>query len=376
MITKPPIKVLDYSYQLVRIFENFFIDYDTPETAEGIYDIIYLHRAETQDNFDDVIKYANSDSKFIIDITTESGNLQSFLDSFKILTDLHPYKFYLIVDSDVSSYLSNVNVNYKTIQGFELMFYAFTNPHSDSIIKLTRKKDFKFSNGYMSFNGNLRIQRIMLLLELLKSGISMENASFLFYMNTSDGYKFLRDEYDIMLNSMKDSELINDNDFQILKTTSVPKILDYDYSEPNRNFNILNDLYKYPLNFITENVTGLAKGDESPYGMITFTEKTIKPFLAHQLPMIFGVYGLNPKLRELGFDLFDDFINHSSYENIKNPKIRLSKMILELKRVLELDILEYHTNNKNRFLNNYIRVYELANKGFDILNNFRKTTLL
>ena len=51
-------------------------------------------------------------------------------------------------------------------------------------------------------------------------------------------------------------------------------------------------------------------------------------------------------------------------------------MIIELKRVLELDILEYHSNNKNRFLNNYIKVYELANKGFDILNNFRKLTLL
>jgi hypothetical protein len=375
MITKST-RVLDYSYQLVRIFENFFIDYDTPETAEGVYDIIYLHRAETQDDFNGVIKYATNTTKFIIDITTESGNLQSFLDLFKILTDLYPYKFYLIVDSDISSYLSNTNVNYETIQGFEIMFYAFTNPHSDSIIKLTRKKDFKFSNGYMSFNGNLRIQRIMLLLELLKSGIDMETTSFLFYMNTPDGCKFLRDEYDIMLSSMKDSNLIDDTDFQILKTASVPKILDYDYTQPNANFNTLNNLYKYPLNFITENVTGMVNGDESQYGMITFTEKTIKPFLAHQIPMIFGVYGLNSKLRELGFDLFDDFINHSSYENIKNSKIRLSKMIIELKRVLELDILEYHTNNKNRFLNNYIKVYELANKGFDILNNFRKLTLL
>ena len=121
MITKSP-RVLDYSYQLVRIFENFFIDYDTPETAEGVYDIIYLHRAETQDDFNGVIKYATNTTKFIIDITTESGNLQSFLDLFKVLTDLYPYKFYLIVDSDISSYLSNTNVNYETIQGFEIMF--------------------------------------------------------------------------------------------------------------------------------------------------------------------------------------------------------------------------------------------------------------
>ena len=74
--------------------------------------------------------------------------------------------------------------------------------------------------------------------------------------------------------------------------------------------------------------------------------------------------------------LFDDFINHKSYENITNPHHRLKEMCKELKRVLEFDILEFRNNNLNRITKNALLVHTLSNKGFDILNNFHKTTLL
>jgi hypothetical protein len=378
MITNSNIRILDYDLQLIRIFERFYINYDDIEEATGIYDVIFLHREGMQDNFENVKQFMNDDTKIIVDITTESGNLQIFLDKFKEITDSLSNQFYLFVDSDLSNYLNNVNVKYKCIHSYELSFYAFLNTSSDSYLKIEKnRKEFKMTNGFMSFNGSIRIQRILFLLELIKNNIDYSKTSFLFYTSTSNGgYQFDKTLYETILSNLLQDNYITESDYIVLKAEKLPKILDYDSTEPIMIENVINNSYDSPLNFVTENVTGLMNGDESEYGLITFSEKTLKPFLAHQLPMIFGLYGLNGVLRDLGFDLFDDFINHTSYENIKNPHQRLKEMCKELKRLLELDILEFRNNNLNRIMKNALLVHTLSNKGFDTLNNFYKTTLL
>jgi hypothetical protein len=220
-------------------------------------------------------------------------------------------------------------------------------------------------------------QRILFLLELIKNNIDYSKTSFLFYTSTpTGGYQFDRTLYETILSNLLQDNYITESDYIVLKAEKLPKILDYDSTEPIMIENVINNSYDSPLNFVTENVTGLMNGDESEYGLITFSEKTLKPFLAHQIPMIFGLYGLNGILRDLGFDLFDDFINHTSYENIRNPHQRLKEMCKELKRLLELDILEFRNNNLNRIMKNALLVHTLSNKGFDTLNNFYKTTLL
>lgn len=376
MIINPNKRILDYNSQLVRIFQRFFLDYDDVSEANGIYDVIILHREGIQDNFEDVKQYANINTKFIVDITTESGNLQTFLDYFKNLTDTSEYKFYLIVDSNLTNYINNTSLKYEVIHAHEILYYAHTNVDSDCLIKVNRNRNIKFVNSYMSFNGSMRPQRILLLLNLLKNNIQIDNTSFLFYMNTSDGYKFIREEYEGMLNELKSFNTIDDTDYNLLKNTKLPKELDYECGVKTIVFNSIDDSYSYPINFVTENVTGLVKGDESPYELITFSEKTIKPFLAHQLPLIFGVYGLPQRLRELGFDLFDDYIDHKSYENIKDAYTRLQMMVLELKRLLDFDNVQFREKNRYRFINNHLKVFELSNKGFDILNNFYKSNIL
>jgi len=95
MIINSNKRVLDYNYQLSRIFERFFDEnYDNMDTKNGIYDIVVLHREGLQDNFDDVKNYINSETTIIVDITTESGNLQVFLDDLKLKTDGLPKKIY------------------------------------------------------------------------------------------------------------------------------------------------------------------------------------------------------------------------------------------------------------------------------------------
>jgi hypothetical protein len=369
-------RILDYNNQLVRIFERFFITYDTIEEANGIYDVIVVHREGISDNFEDIQNYIHNNTIFIVDITTESGNLQIFLDSFKKLTDSSNYKFYLFVDSDLSEYVKSTDINYEIIYGHELLYYAHTNMQSDCVIQFKRNKNIPFTNSYLSFNGSLRPQRILFLLELLKNNIQIDNAGFLFYMKTNSGYEFLRHEYEGMVRNLKNDKIIIDSDVEILLKADVPKELDYSVGIETNVFNSIDNSYSYPINFVTENVTGLVNGDESPYGLITFSEKSIKPFIAHQIPLIFGVFGIQQRLRDLGFDLFDDYVNHNSYENIKDPYRRLQKMVLELKRLLEFDNIKFLNDNKNRFINNHLKVYELGNRGFDILNDFYKKTIL
>ena len=67
-------------------------------------------------------------------------------------------------------------------------------------------------------------------------------------------------------------------------------------------------------------------------GMLT--EKTMKAYAACQLPIWFAVRGFVQYQRELGFDVFDDIIDHS-YDNVENPQDRIPLIIKELKKLTD-----------------------------------------
>ena len=103
------------------------------------------------------------------------------------------------------------------------------------------------------------------------------------------------------------------------------------------------------------------------------TEKSMKPFFNLQFPLIFGPVGIVEQLRNYGFDMFDDIINHDydelpfdihptsdKYSSVKNAYLfEKSKVIFnELKRLCNLDLHKIYTQHKNRFIKNQ----ELVNK--------------
>ena len=49
-------RILDFDYQLGRLFGELIYDYDNIESAKGLYDIKFLHREGLQDNFKEVKK--------------------------------------------------------------------------------------------------------------------------------------------------------------------------------------------------------------------------------------------------------------------------------------------------------------------------------
>lgn len=365
-------KILDYDYQLPRIFGKFISkeEYQTRDTAKGQFDIIFCHREGFQDNFDDIILYSNKYTKIVVDITTESGNLQMFLDDFVSKTNQYSNQFYLIIDSDISNFLDKIelNSNVKILQGFDLVFYSFLNETSDNRLD-NNNQIFSESNGFMSLNNSCRLHRVFLLFELVRRGVSLDNCSFLFSTGGHSGSKFNKDVYRDSVNKLYDKQIINPFAVILLNSIELPKNLDYNLNEYSFINNQINELYKPILNLVTENVMGMTDGDESPFGLITFTEKIIKPFLAKQIPLFIALPGLQNELRKLGFDLFDDLIN-TSYELEKSPTQRIEMIVDELERLIELDLVKFKNQNQKRFDSNYNLLETLIKSGENKVKSF------
>lgn len=369
MITK---RILDFDYQLPRLFGKFINqrEYVTKNDAIGEFDVVFCHREGLQDSFNELLTYTNSNTKIVVDITTESGNLQSFLDCFIHITQQNSNEFYLIIDSDINYYINKVHIpkNVKILQGFDLVFFAFLNELSDNTLN-NNNQIFSSTNEFLSLNNSCRLHRVLLLSELLKRNLPMTNCSFLFSTGGGSGSKFNKEVYIDCVNNLFESNIINKFEYDNLIAYNLPKNLDYDLNTFTYIHNQINHLYHPILNLVTENVMGMSQGDASPFGTITFTEKIIKPFLAKQIPLFIALPGLQEVLRNLGFDLFDDLIV-TSYEMESNPIYRIKSIVTELQRLLQIDLIQYKKNNQHRFDYNYNLLEILTKSGEEKVKSF------
>jgi hypothetical protein len=369
-------RILDYGYVSIRILQPFYSLPDTRDNANGIYDIIVCERDSFQDNLDDMLQYAHKDTKILIDIISESGNLDNFIDIFLELTNKHKdVQFYLLVDSvfDV-----NVGSNVKMLQSYKLSFLPFFENYCveqhDSQFVLNDTSIYNKRDGFLSLNGSMRTQRILLLIELIKNGyINSDgtisninnNISFLFYGNN----KFDIESYNIFIDNMLLNGEITNEEFVLLNSisNSLPIIVNGEMGE--RPDLLLREYYANILNLVTDNATGFDDSDNFKYGTITLTEKAWKPFKTHQLPLYIGLPGYVDVIRNLGFDVFDDFINHN-YDKEQNHIERIKIVVEELNKLTQLDMLEFYNQNRKRFVKNCANIYKLKSEAYLELHNF------
>ena len=119
---------------------------------------------------------------------------------------------------------------------------------------------------------------------------------------------------------------------------------------------IYND---YAMNLITE--TSLTDG-------ILLTEKTCKPFMTYQIPIIIGPVGANKFLEDIGLDMFSDYIPWKTWDNETDHKLKMRKIVEFLDQLLsspsaEQDILSMHQSFHTRLIKNkeYFHSKELEN---------------
>ena len=70
-----------------------------------------------------------------------------------------------------------------------------------------------------------------------------------------------------------------------------------------------------------------------------YTEKTAKCFLARQFPLFLAVQGYVSYVRHIGFDVFDDIIDHS-YDNETDPFKRIQMVADEVQRLTSIPLPE------------------------------------
>lgn len=117
----------------------------------------------------------------------------------------------------------------------------------------------------------------------------------------------------------------------------------------NNADNFVNNLFKLYQSSLVEIISETLFETD----LISITEKYLNSVYGCNFPIIIGPPGSIKYLRDLGFDVFDDVVEHD-YDNITNHAQRLVQAI-ELNKQLILDRdLAYKLWNKNqqRFLNN------------------------
>jgi hypothetical protein len=89
------------------------------------------------------------------------------------------------------------------------------------------------------------------------------------------------------------------------------------------------------------------------------SEKTCKPFLANQIPIIIGDNGLAQFCSDLGLDLFSDIVPWNQWDHIVDPRARLLKICDFLDQFIEKDLIAMYQQCQPRIQNNKIHFHSV-----------------
>jgi hypothetical protein len=134
------------------------------------------------------------------------------------------------------------------------------------------------------------------------------------------------------------------------------------------------------INFVMESAYENKKNNFNvieSWSVPLISEKSAKPFAWGQVPIFLNCANSLHKLRELGFDLFDDIIDHG-YDSESNPMTRIKLVVDQLEKICGWSLEEcivFKKENMQRFENNRKLLLDLHNYKFDELsiNNLQKT---
>ena len=143
----------------------------------------------------------------------------------------------------------------------------------------------------------------------------------------------------------------------------LPILVDGVIAKHERIYDIDNPkFYSCTFNIIAES-SGQTM-DAHIWKSIFLTEKTWKVVMQHQLPIWYGMPGTVDQVRQLGFDTFDDILDHHRYDTIENELERYQQvfaLITNLNQRYSLADCQHLRNQlKPRLIANYQRLAELS----------------
>jgi hypothetical protein len=136
-----------------------------------------------------------------------------------------------------------------------------------------------------------------------------------------------------------------------------PMIVDQPYADHIGQHRIDHDFfYRAPVNLVVESSS---QTDPNVWRSIFITEKTFKSLAWYQFPIWYAVPGLVNEVRKLGFDVFDDLFDNHTYDTTQDPWVRLTQVVLLLKRFCDQDITGLRKQHWNRLAKNADLVREI-----------------
>lgn len=315
----------------------------------GTFDIFILHGYQIQEFLIDFKSFTHhiKCNTFVIDLMGEYqsdiGQLreyQKFIDTFIECNEVKVIGVY--EDTD--------NVRFRDWKFFKhkLAWQFFINPHNNTFHRWTvnppkvicgsKWKGGVKQNLFQCLNNTMRPHRVLLVNEILKSDIKSK-----YILSSREG------NYD----GVKSPNISVDN---IVESETAGT----------------HEESRFGLQTQFSDKCYIDVETETKYESKFVTEKSVKPFYNLQIPILFGYSGIVKYFKDLGFDMFDDIINHN-YDKELDIHIK-SKMIAdELLRLSKID--DFHSlyiNCKERLLanQNLLNYYNFSSKRHDALARF------
>jgi len=242
-------------------------------------------------------------------------------------------------------------------------------------------KNFNSDKTFISLNNHPRLTRIILVNYLY--GLNLESHGWISHL----GQDFYKDYLDVVPWKFQPrhrahQEILHQGNQKLLLLKNSPQdqyISDFkdDWFDNVSNFERLRS--RYENSFIE-----IVSETSSEYQSFLLTEKYLNSVYACNFPIFNGSPGMVKFIREFGFDVFDDIIDHS-YDSIINPIDRVFSAIqLNLKFLNDLEKSKLAwTSCYKRFLNNvefarqgmYFHYESRAEKIFNhIITKFQAST--
>lgn len=346
--------------------------YDYLNNHKNLHHIRYLNASENYyDSFFkiefDIIKQTLSENDVLfIDSEYFYPNFnQSFID--KISSDI-VFKMVIIhKDCGVPESRGDVTIispNYDSTDSIDTFNYYLINAGKNKLRKLSydfwqlNKTQIRFKK-FLFTSGTVKPHRTVFYNFLKET--KLINNSLVSYL----GYH---------VNDKKNNEVFDDT-ISYQKDFESPSYLDttWDIGQPLSEFTPLSLISNCYFDIVSATLF------ENTDKLFT-SEKIFRPFLSFVFPIFIAQAGVCSLLRNLGFDLFDDFIDHS-YDTKENPSERMNLLFKEVIRLNEfsnLELFKIYEKNHERFLNNFNKLEKLSDiQLFNFQNDINyKSTIL
>ena len=273
----------------------------------------------------------------------------------KNLFEFYKDKQFILMTSleNLESYIKENNVKIVAISG-DITNQSFQYKQ----LKPTIDKNFDSNYNFISLNRNPRPHRLVLV--SLLHGLGLQEHGLISYIEQENTGNI--DSINWVFNEQQQPiKNIIDVGYEIFKNSNL-KIKDNKniYGKKNYNNNVENfvdKLQQYYKETFVEIVTETSYTESS----FLLTEKFLNSVYGCNFPIVLCSKGTVEFLRKIGFDMFDDIIDHS-YDLIDNPIDRLYSAI--------------YNNRKLLTDNNYIKELWIQNKyRFDSNINVAKTSM-